>query len=52
MSGITLDDIQKALADRASRLEAQKTKDLERAKARKAPAPANETSKGSFDLGF
>lgn len=46
------DDIQKALADRASRLEAQKTRDLERAKARKAPAPANETSKGSFDLGF
>ena len=46
------DDIQKALADRATRLEAQKEKDLERAKARKAPAPANETSKGSFDLGF
>ena len=46
------DDIQKALSDRASRLEAQKVKDIERAKARKAPAPANETSKGSFDLGF
>lgn len=46
------DVIQKGLADRTARLEAQKEKDLKRAQQRKAPAPANETSKGSFDLGF
>ena len=47
-----LDEIQKALTERKAYLEAQKIKDLERAKSRKAPAPANTTTNGTLDLGF
>lgn len=47
-----LNDIQDALAERRQRLEIQKEKDIKKAKARKAPAPADAVSNGSFDLGF
>lgn len=46
------EDIRKGLADRKVRLEAQKEKDISRAKTRKAPAPADSSSKAAFDLGF
>lgn len=45
-------EIQKALVDRKNRLEVQKEKDIERARSRKAPAPANTVTNGTFDLGF
>ena len=45
-------DIRQGLAERKARLEAQKEKDLSRAKTRQAPAPAATTSMASFDLGF
>lgn len=45
-------DIRQGLAERKVRLEAQKEKDASRAKTRQAPAPAETTSKASFDLGF
>lgn len=47
-----LNDIQAAITERKQRLEAQKTRDMEKAKARTAPAPANEVSHGALDLGF
>ena len=47
-----LPEVQAALTDRKNRLEAQKERDLERARSHKAPAPANTTTQGSLDLGF
>lgn len=47
-----ISEIQSALAERKQRLEAQKEKDVERARQRKAPAPAGTVSNGSLDLGF
>ena len=43
-------DIQKGLADRKARLEAQKEKDLSRTKQKKAPAKT--AAKGGLDVGF
>ena len=45
-------DIREGLAQRKARLEAQKEKDVSRAKSRLAPAQASTTSKAAFDLGF
>lgn len=45
-------EIQSALAERKQRLEAQKEKDIERARQKKAPAPADTVSNGTLDLGF
>lgn len=45
-------EIQAGLAERTARLEKQKEQDIQRAQKRKAPAPANETTKGNIDLGF
>ena len=47
-----ISEIQAALTERKQRLEAQKEKDIERAKQRKAPAPAETTTNGVLDLGF
>ena len=47
-----ISEIQAALTERKQRLEAQKEKDIERAKQRKAPAPAETTTNGALDLGF
>lgn len=47
-----ISEIQAALTERKQRLEAQKEKDIERARQRKAPAPAGTTTNGTLDLGF
>lgn len=47
-----ISEIQAALTERKQRLEAQKEKDIERARQKKAPAPADTVSNGSLDLGF
>lgn len=47
-----MEDIQSALTDRKVRLEAQKEKDINRSRQRKAPAPADTVSNGMLDLGF
>lgn len=44
------EEIQSALAERKNRLDAQKDRDMNRAKQRKAPAP--DASNGALDLGF
>lgn len=46
------EDIKKGLVDRKTRLEAQKEKDMSRAKHRATPAPATEVSNSLQDLGF
>lgn len=46
------EQINAALAARKNRLDEQKVRDAQRAKARMAPAPANTTSNGPLDLGF
>lgn len=47
-----MDEVQAGLTARKERLEAQKVKDMTRAGARKAPAPADQTTNGTLDLGF
>lgn len=47
-----LPEIQAALSERKARMEQQKVTDMQRAKQRMAPAPAQETTKGMLDLGF